>query len=193
MPETLDMRLAAFAASLRGVGAIRSEPIERAFATVQRHRCVCRFHYGPKTITVPTLRTGVGWAGAARRAVAGTGSRPMVDALCRCEREREVGAALSGLIRDLHTTIAAGRDVADLLGLAIWLHTHATCKARRLHPTHSISPQPLIQLSHRCRVVPRLQPPPGSADLTRQPCRAVLGGEQRPFANNSCCFLNLAG
>ncbi len=53
MPETLDMRLAAFAASLREVGAIRSEPIERAFATVQRHRCLCRFHYGPKTITVP--------------------------------------------------------------------------------------------------------------------------------------------
>ncbi|MGH3962517.1 MAG: helix-turn-helix domain-containing protein [Pseudonocardiaceae bacterium] len=49
-----------------------------------------------------------------------------IDALCRCEREREVGAALPGLIRDLHTTIAAGRDVAGLLSLAAWLHTQAT-------------------------------------------------------------------
>jgi transcriptional regulator with XRE-family HTH domain len=46
-----------------------------------------------------------------------------VDALCRCEREREVGAALPGLIRDLHTSIAAGRDAGELLGLAAWLHT----------------------------------------------------------------------
>ncbi len=50
----------------------------------------------------------------------------MVDALCRCEREREVGAALPGLIRDLHSSIAAGRDVAELLELAAWLHTQAT-------------------------------------------------------------------
>ncbi|MBV9142099.1 MAG: helix-turn-helix transcriptional regulator, partial [Pseudonocardiales bacterium] len=50
----------------------------------------------------------------------------MVDALCRCEREREVGAALPGLIRDLHTSIAAGRDVAELLGLSVLLHTQVT-------------------------------------------------------------------
>lgn len=49
-----------------------------------------------------------------------------IDALCRCERERDVGAALPGLIRDLHTTLAAGRDVAELLSLATWLHTQAT-------------------------------------------------------------------
>ncbi|MGH3973186.1 MAG: helix-turn-helix domain-containing protein, partial [Pseudonocardiaceae bacterium] len=49
-----------------------------------------------------------------------------IDALCRCERERDVGTALPGLIRDLHTTIAAGRDVAELLSLAAWLHTQAT-------------------------------------------------------------------
>ncbi|MGH4018821.1 MAG: helix-turn-helix domain-containing protein, partial [Pseudonocardiaceae bacterium] len=30
----------------------------------------------------------------------------MVDALCRCERERDVGASLPGLIADLHTSIA---------------------------------------------------------------------------------------
>ncbi len=50
----------------------------------------------------------------------------MIDVLCRCERERDVGAALPGLIRDLHTSIAAGRDVAELLSLAAWLHTQAT-------------------------------------------------------------------
>jgi hypothetical protein len=49
-----------------------------------------------------------------------------IDALCRCERERDVGTALPGLIRDLHTTIAAGWDVAELLDLAAWLHTQAT-------------------------------------------------------------------
>jgi transcriptional regulator with XRE-family HTH domain len=49
-----------------------------------------------------------------------------IDALCRCERERDVGTALPSLIRDLHTTIAAGRDVAELLSLAAWLHTQAT-------------------------------------------------------------------
>ncbi|MGQ0775676.1 MAG: protein-L-isoaspartate O-methyltransferase family protein [Pseudonocardiales bacterium] len=56
MPETLDTRLAAFAASLRDVGAIRSDAIEQAFATIERHRCVPRFRYGPKTISVPSDR-----------------------------------------------------------------------------------------------------------------------------------------
>ncbi len=49
-----------------------------------------------------------------------------VDALCRCDREGEVGAALPGLIRGLHASIAAGRDKAELLPLAAWLHTQAT-------------------------------------------------------------------
>lgn len=53
MPEAFENRLAAFAASLREVGAIRSDAVERAFASVQRHRCVPQFRYGPKTITVP--------------------------------------------------------------------------------------------------------------------------------------------
>ncbi|MCA1673107.1 MAG: XRE family transcriptional regulator, partial [Actinobacteria bacterium] len=48
-----------------------------------------------------------------------------VDALCRCEREREIGVALPNLVRDLHTSIAAGRDVAELLPLSVWLHTQA--------------------------------------------------------------------
>ncbi len=59
-------------------------------------------------------------------AVLGERVTTAVDALCRCEREREVGAALPALIRDLHTSIAAGRDVAELLELAAWLHTQAT-------------------------------------------------------------------
>jgi len=55
-----------------------------------------------------------------------------VDALCRCERERETGATLPGLIRDLHTSIAAGRDVPELLELSVWLHTQATVAWLRL-------------------------------------------------------------
>ncbi|MBV9010917.1 MAG: helix-turn-helix transcriptional regulator [Pseudonocardiales bacterium] len=49
-----------------------------------------------------------------------------VDAYCRCDRHGAVGAALPALIRDLHTSIAAGRDVAELLELAVVLHSHAT-------------------------------------------------------------------
>ena len=56
----------------------------------------------------------------------------VVDALCRCDREGEVGAALPGLIRDLHSSIAAGRDVAELLLLSTWLHTQATVPWLRL-------------------------------------------------------------
>lgn len=44
----------------------------------------------------------------------------------RCDRNGEVSAVLPGLIRDLHTSIAAGRDVAELLDLAVLLHSHAT-------------------------------------------------------------------
>ena len=36
------------------------------------------------------------------------------------------GAALPSLIRDLHTSITAGRDVAELLDLAVVLHANAT-------------------------------------------------------------------
>jgi hypothetical protein len=49
----------------------------------------------------------------------------VVDAYCRCDRDGVVGAMLPGLIRDLHTSIAAGRDVAELLDLAVLLHSHA--------------------------------------------------------------------
>jgi transcriptional regulator with XRE-family HTH domain len=49
-----------------------------------------------------------------------------VDAHNRGDRGGEVGAALPSLIRDLHTSIAAGRDVAELLELAVLLHANAT-------------------------------------------------------------------
>ncbi len=38
----------------------------------------------------------------------------------------EVGAALPALIRDLHTTVAAGRDVPALLELGVVTHVHVT-------------------------------------------------------------------
>jgi hypothetical protein len=41
-------------------------------------------------------------------------------------RYAEVGAVLPDLIRDLHTSIAAGRDVAELLDLAVLLHVQGT-------------------------------------------------------------------
>jgi transcriptional regulator with XRE-family HTH domain len=43
-----------------------------------------------------------------------------------CHSDSKVGAALPALIRDLHTSIAAGRDVAELLDLAVLLHAEAT-------------------------------------------------------------------
>lgn len=43
-----------------------------------------------------------------------------------CSGDHEVGAALPVLILDLHTSIAAGRDVAQLLDLAVLLHAGAT-------------------------------------------------------------------
>jgi transcriptional regulator with XRE-family HTH domain len=49
-----------------------------------------------------------------------------VDAHNRGDRSGEVGAGLPSLIRDLHTSIAAGWDVAELLDLALLLHANAT-------------------------------------------------------------------
>ncbi len=50
----------------------------------------------------------------------------VLDARCHQGRVREVGAALPGLIRDIHTSIGAGRDVAELLDLAVLLHAQLT-------------------------------------------------------------------
>ncbi|MGH3978250.1 MAG: hypothetical protein ACRDRZ_04495, partial [Pseudonocardiaceae bacterium] len=44
----------------------------------------------------------------------------------RACRLHDVATALPGLIRDLHTSIDAGRDVAGLLELAVALHVHVT-------------------------------------------------------------------
>ncbi|HEU0087555.1 MAG TPA: helix-turn-helix transcriptional regulator [Pseudonocardiaceae bacterium] len=41
-------------------------------------------------------------------------------------RQAEVGATLPALTLDLHTSIAAGRDVAELLDLAVLLHTQGS-------------------------------------------------------------------
>jgi transcriptional regulator with XRE-family HTH domain len=49
----------------------------------------------------------------------------LLDAGRQC-RQAVVGATLPALIRDLHTSIAAGRDVAGLLELAVVLHAQGT-------------------------------------------------------------------
>lgn len=55
-----------------------------------------------------------------------------VDALCRCDQNHAVSTALPGLIRDLHTSIAAGHDVGELLPLVALLHTQVTVPWLRL-------------------------------------------------------------
>jgi transcriptional regulator with XRE-family HTH domain len=50
----------------------------------------------------------------------------LVAAHGRCDHPGDVGAALPALIRDLHSSITAGRDVAELLDLVIILHTQVT-------------------------------------------------------------------
>ncbi len=50
----------------------------------------------------------------------------ILDARCRRDLQGEAAAVLPGLIRDLHTSIAGGRDVAELLDLAVLLHTQGT-------------------------------------------------------------------
>jgi hypothetical protein len=52
-----------------------------------------------------------------------------VDQLYEMRRQcqfRQVGAGLPGLIRDLHTSIAAGRDLITLLPLTAMAHVHVT-------------------------------------------------------------------
>ncbi len=49
----------------------------------------------------------------------------LTAAQCQCEHE-QVGRALPALIRDLHTTLAAGRDVEELLAAAVMLHVQGT-------------------------------------------------------------------
>lgn len=49
----------------------------------------------------------------------------LVEAQRRCDHE-QVGRELPGLVRDLHTTMAAGRDVGELLPMAVLLHVQGT-------------------------------------------------------------------
>jgi len=55
-----------------------------------------------------------------------------LDTHYRCDPPSEVGSLLPGLIGDLHTSLAAGRDVAELLDLAVLLHRGATSPWLRL-------------------------------------------------------------
>ncbi|MBV9013594.1 MAG: helix-turn-helix transcriptional regulator [Pseudonocardiales bacterium] len=50
----------------------------------------------------------------------------VMDEHWRCDKPGDVGAALATLMRDLHSSIAAGKDVAELLDLTILLHTQVT-------------------------------------------------------------------
>jgi hypothetical protein len=48
----------------------------------------------------------------------GASAGATVNAYRRCDRSGKAGAVLPSLIRDFDTSIAAGRDVAELLDLA---------------------------------------------------------------------------
>ncbi len=72
-----------------------------------------------------------------------------VQAHCRADRGHEVGAALPGLIRDLHTSIAAGRDVAELLDLAVLLHANATVGWLRVAGASIELREQAAELAHR--------------------------------------------
>ncbi|MBV9013642.1 MAG: helix-turn-helix transcriptional regulator [Pseudonocardiales bacterium] len=78
--------------------------VRRALVAVSRHRP------GGQVLGIKELRSRV---------------RAVLDADRQC-RWVGVDAALPGLIRDLHTSIRAGRDVAELLDLAVMLHVNGT-------------------------------------------------------------------
>ncbi|MGH3896915.1 MAG: helix-turn-helix domain-containing protein [Pseudonocardiaceae bacterium] len=62
--------------------------------------------------------------------------KALVAAQRQCEHE-QVGCELPALIRDLHTTIAVGREVGGLLGVAVVLHvqgSHAFLHDAGAHP-----------------------------------------------------------
>ncbi len=80
------------------------EAVRLALMAVSHH------HPGGDVLPVDALRERVG---------------ALVDAGSAGDQEL-TGRELPVLIRDLHTTVAAGRDVAELLDLAALLHTQAT-------------------------------------------------------------------
>ncbi|MGH3806680.1 MAG: helix-turn-helix domain-containing protein [Pseudonocardiaceae bacterium] len=88
-----------------GVTDMAVEAVRAAFMAVDHD------HPGGEILPVETLRTRV---------------LAILDARCRYDRQAEAAAVLPSLIRDLHTSIRAGRDVAELLDLAVLLHTQGT-------------------------------------------------------------------
>ena len=72
-----------------------------------------------------------------------------VQAHGSADRGSEVAAALPGLIRDLHTSIAAGRDVAELLDLAVLLHANATVGWLRVAGAPIELREQAAELAHR--------------------------------------------
>jgi DNA-binding Xre family transcriptional regulator len=79
------------------------EAVRLALTAVSRHRP------GGQVLSVEVLRTRL---------------QATLDAARQC-RQAEVTFALPELIRDVHTSITAGRDVAELLDLAVLLHVQA--------------------------------------------------------------------
>lgn len=73
----------------------------------------------------------------------------ILNAHYSCRQDNEVGAALPGLLRDLHTSIAAGRDVAELLDLAVLLHAGATLGWLRVAGAPLELREQAAQLVHR--------------------------------------------
>ena len=92
-------------ASTNGDADSAEDAVRLALMAVDRRRP------GGQVLPVDVLRT---------RVVA------LVAAQGRCDRPGEVGARLPTLIRDLYSSIEAGRDVAELLDLAVLLHTQVT-------------------------------------------------------------------
>jgi transcriptional regulator with XRE-family HTH domain len=92
-------------ASTNGDADSAEDALRLALMAVDRQRP------GGQVLPVDALRTRVG---------------ALVAAQGRCDQPGEVGARLPTLIRDLYSSIEAGRDVAELLDLAILLHTQVT-------------------------------------------------------------------
>jgi hypothetical protein len=92
-----------------------------------------------------------------------------------CRQDNEVGAALPDLIRDPHSSIAAGRDAARLLELAVLLHSGATLGWLRVAGAHLDLWEQAAQLVHRVASIVIARPRwvlPG--------CKCARAGTLRP-------------
>ncbi|MDQ3765334.1 MAG: helix-turn-helix domain-containing protein [Actinomycetota bacterium] len=139
-------------AGLAGISASYLSQLESGKRALDRHCLIVALADAlgtspPELTTLPVLAPGNGGTDSAieavRQALLAVGhQRPggqvvpvealrarvaaTVEAHYRCDRPGEVGTALSTLIRDVHSSLAAGRDTAELLDLAVLLHAHAT-------------------------------------------------------------------